>query len=98
MIPTSGGISGLVSIVIPVYGGTRFLGEAIESCLAQTYRDIEIIVVDDASPDESAEIAEGYARRDARVRLVRRAINGGVSRAFNSGFDVARGEYLTRLA
>jgi glycosyltransferase involved in cell wall biosynthesis len=88
----------LVSIVIPCYQGARFLEEAIESCLVQTYSDIEIIVVDDASPDECAEIAARYACRDGRVRVVRRAVNGGVSRAFNSGFEVARGEYFTRLA
>lgn len=91
-------IDGLVSIVIPCYGGERFLGEAIESCLAQTYRAIEVIVVDDASPDRCRQIAEQYARDDPRVRVVRRWRNGGVSRAFNTGFRVARGEFFSRLA
>jgi glycosyltransferase involved in cell wall biosynthesis len=91
-------VPGLVSIVIPCYRGARFLEEAIESCLGQTYSDIEVIVVDDASPDDCAEIAERYARRDWRVRLVRRDVNWGVSRAFNSGFELARGEYFARLA
>jgi glycosyltransferase involved in cell wall biosynthesis len=88
----------LVSVVIPCYKGERFLAEAIESCVAQSYPLLEIIVVDDASPDSCAAIAERYALADDRVRVVRRSCNGGVSRAFNSGFDVARGEYLTRLA
>jgi len=84
--------------VIPCYEGARFLGEAIESCLGQTYTRVEIIVVDDASPDDCARIAEGYASRDDRVRVIRRRKNGGVARAFNTGFQAARGEYFSRLA
>jgi hypothetical protein len=82
-------VPGLVSIVIPCYKGERWLGEAIESCLAQTYSPIEIILVDDASPDSCAAIAERYAEVDARVRVLRRPQNGGVSRAFNAGFEIA---------
>jgi len=91
-------VPGLVSIVIPCYEGARFVADSIESCLRQTYRDVEIIVVDDASPDDCGAIAERHARRDRRVRVIRRAANGGVSRAFNTGFQSARGEYFTRLA
>jgi glycosyltransferase involved in cell wall biosynthesis len=91
-------VRGLVSIVVPCYKGERWLSEAIESCLRQTYGSLEIILVDDASPDACARIAETYARSDARVKAVRRLQNGGVSRAFNSGFETARGEYFTRLA
>lgn len=87
-----------VSIVIPCYRGERFLAAAIESCLRQTYRELEVIVVDDASPDGCAAIADRYVRADPRVRLLRRARNGGVSRAFNSGFRAARGQYFSRLA
>lgn len=92
------GIPELVSIVIPCYKGSRFLAAAIESCLAQTYRDIELIVVDDASPDDCAAIAARYATKDRRLRLIRRPTNGGIARAFNTGFASARGEYFTRLA
>lgn len=88
----------LVSIVIPCYNGSRFLGEAIESCLKQTHRHIEVIVVDDASPDNCFEIASSFAERDMRVRVVPRSSNGGVSLAFNTGFEIARGEFFTRLA
>ncbi len=88
----------LVSIVIPCYGGSRYLAMAIESCLRQTYRELDVIVVDDASPDDCAEIAERFARSDSRVRVIRRPQNGGVSRAFNTGMEAARGAYLTRLA
>lgn len=88
----------LVSIVVPCYKGERYLAEALDSCLSQTYRMIEVIVVDDASPDHCAEIAAKYAEADSRVRVVRRAMNGGVSRAFNAGFGVAAGQYFARLA
>jgi glycosyltransferase involved in cell wall biosynthesis len=88
----------LASIVIPCYKGEPYLAEAIESCLAQTHSNLEIIVVDDASPDQCAAIAEKYSAKDSRVRLIRQPKNGGVSRAFNSGFGASRGEYLARLA
>jgi glycosyltransferase involved in cell wall biosynthesis len=88
----------LVSVVIPCYKGSRFLAQAIESCLNQTYRDLEVIVVDDASPENDAEIAESYQARDCRVRVLRHAKNGGVSRAYNTGFAAARGELFTRLS
>jgi len=84
--------------VIPCYRGERYLADAIESCLAQTYPAVEILVVNDASPDSCQAIAERFARTDPRVRTVNRAQNGGVSRAFNDGFAAARGEYFTRLA
>lgn len=91
-------MSALVSIVIPCYKGSRFLAKTIESCLGQTYRDIEVIVVDDKSPQNDAEIADSYAAKDSRIRVVRRERNGGVSRAYNSGYAIARGEYFTRLS
>lgn len=87
-----------VSVVIPCFNGAKFLGEAIESCLCQTMSNFEILVVDDASPDNCAQIAEQYARADNRVRVIRRPKNGGVSQAFNTGFAAARGQYFTRLA
>lgn len=92
------GTPSLVSIVIPCYHGERFLAEAIQSCLRQSYSALEVIVVDDLSPDSCVEIAESFAQADPRVRIVRRPQNGGVSRAFNDGFDAARGAFLTRLA
>lgn len=87
-----------VSIVIPCYKGAAFLPVAIESCLTQTLENFELIVVDDASPDQCAEIAERYAKTDARVRVIRHKVNGGVSAAFNTGFSSAKGRYFTRLA
>lgn len=88
----------LVSIVIPCFGGARFLGHAISSCLSQSYENIEIIVVDDASPDDCADIAATFAASDPRVKVIRKLQNGGVSAAFNTGFAASRGSYMTRLA
>jgi glycosyltransferase involved in cell wall biosynthesis len=88
----------LVSIVIPCYNGASYLSQAIESCLRQNYPALEVIIVDDASPDQCAEIAARFASQDRRACLARRKTNGGVSAAFNTGYDIARGVYLTRLA
>lgn len=88
----------LVSIVIPCYKTSSFLDAAIQSCINQTWTDIEVIVVDDCSPDCDAEIAERYVVADSRVRLCRHDRNQGVAAAFNTGFRVARGEFMLRLA
>ncbi len=88
----------LVSIVIPCYQGETYLRQAVDSCLAQTWHDLEIVLVDDASPDSCGAIAEEYAARDERVKVVHHDTNRGVAAAFNTGFDMARGAYLTRLA
>jgi glycosyltransferase involved in cell wall biosynthesis len=88
----------LASIVIPCYKGEQYLAQAIDSCRAQSYPNLEIIVVDDASPDRCAAIAESYARLDPRMRVICLPDNLGVSAAFNAGFDASSGEYMTRLA
>lgn len=85
----------LVSIVLPVYNGARYLRESLDSCLAQTYDAWELIAVDDASSDGTAAILREYARRDARVRTVRHERNRGLSGALNTGMGLARGQYLT---
>ena len=87
----------LVSVVMPVYNSERYLAEAIESILGQTFTDFEFIIVDDASTDSSAEIALEYARRDGRIRLLQREINGGAADARNSGIAVAEGEYIAAM-
>ncbi len=89
-----GRIAGLLSIVVPAYGVEDYIGECLTSLREQAYDRVEIIVVDDSSPDRSGEIAREHARRDPRVRVVRRP-NGGLSAARNTGVDLARGEFLT---
>ena len=88
----------LVSVIIPCYRGRRYLRDAIASCQRQTHRELEIIVVDDLSPDADHELAREMAGSDPRIRVVRRAGNGGIGRALNSGFAIARGTHFTRLA
>lgn len=88
----SPGEAGLVSAIIPTYNGGRFLAQAIESVQAQTYRPVELIVVDDGSQDDSAAIAQRYAQ----VRLFRQA-NQGVATARNRGVVESRGEFIAFL-
>jgi CDP-glycerol glycerophosphotransferase len=90
----TGYVPGLLSIVVPCYQVEDFLDDCLVSLRFQRYREVEIIVVDDGSPDRSAEIARRHARRDLRVRLVTRQ-NGGLSAARNTGIEHARGEFLT---
>jgi glycosyltransferase involved in cell wall biosynthesis len=88
----------LVSVVIPCFRGEQFLSEAIESCLKQTYRNLEILIVDDASPDASAAVAERFMGRYSNIRLLRHSVNRGVSAAWNTGMEASTGEYILRLA
>lgn len=85
----------LVSIVLPTYNGSRYLREAIESCLRQTYQNWELVLVDDCSTDASPEIIAEYAKRDARIRSIRHEVNKKLPAALNTGHDAARGDYLT---
>jgi CDP-glycerol glycerophosphotransferase len=89
-----GRVPGLLSVVVPCYQVEDFLDECLVSLRFQPYREVEIIVVDDGSPDRSGEIARRHMRRDLRVRVVTRA-NGGLSAARNTGIEHARGEFLT---
>lgn len=78
-----------VSVVMPVYNAERFLGEAIDSLLGQTFRSLEVVMVDDCSTDRSWEIMSDYARRDPRVRVFRNERNLGIVRTRNRAFQEA---------
>lgn len=82
-----------ISIVLPTYNGAKYLRQAIESCLNQTYRDIELIIVDDCSTDHTPEVVRSFD--DQRIRYVRNARNQRLPRSLNIGFAQASGEYLT---
>ncbi|MEH3034764.1 MAG: CDP-glycerol glycerophosphotransferase family protein [Aeromicrobium erythreum] len=84
----------LLSVVMPVYNVEAYVAEAVESVLGQSYRNLELIVIDDGSLDGSTAIVRRYARRDFRVRYVRTP-NGGLATARNRGAERARGTYLT---
>lgn len=84
-----------ISIVLPCYNGAKMLGSAIESILAQTFQDWELIVVNDCSTDNTLEVAQLYADKDARVRVVSNKKNSKLPATLNHGFREARGEYWT---
>jgi len=82
-----------VSIILPTYNGSRYIRQSIESCLNQTFRNIELIIVDDGSSDDIAGIVDGY--RDSRLKYLRHDKNLSLPRALNTGFRNCTGEYLT---
>lgn len=83
----------LVSVIVPVYNTEKYLRKCVDSIIGQTYKNLEIILVDDGSPDSSGHICDEYAQRDERVQVIHKE-NGGLSDARNTGIKVARGEYL----
>lgn len=85
----------LVSIVLPTYNGARYLPQAIESCLQQTHSNLELIIVDDASTDDTPAIIARYAQRDPRIRPHRNPANRKLPASLNAGFSLARGDFLT---
>ena len=82
-----------VSVIVPVYKVEKYLDECVRSILAQTYRNIEVILVDDGSPDSCPQLCDAWVKADGRVRVVHKP-NGGLSSARNAGIDVAKGDYL----
>ena len=85
----------LISIVLPVYNGEKYLRESIDSVLAQTYKNWELLIVDDCSTDSSAAIAKEYASKDRRIYYYRNENNLRLPRNLNKGFRLAKGDYLT---
>lgn len=83
----------MISVIVPVYKAENYLNECVDSILAQTYTDFELILVDDGSPDNCGAICDEYAARDGRIRVIHQK-NGGLSAARNTGLDIAKGEYI----
>lgn len=86
----------MVSIIVPVYNIQEYLPECIDSILAQTYPDYELILVDDGSSDRSGEISEEYAEKDARIKVIHKK-NGGLTSARNAGLAKASGEWIMHV-
>lgn len=84
----------MVSVIIPVYKVEKYLNKCIDSVLAQTYRDFELILVDDGSPDNCPKICDEYALKDNRIKVIHKE-NGGLSSARNAGIKVASGNYIS---
>ena len=83
-----------ISVIVPVYKVERYLDQCVESIVGQTYRDLEIILVDDGSPDGCPALCDAWARKDPRIRVIHRE-NGGLSAARNTGIGAAKGQFLT---
>lgn len=86
----------MISIIVPVYNTERYLDRCIQSILAQTYTDFELLLINDGSTDSSGVICDKYAEQDSRVRVFHKE-NGGVSRARNLGIDKSKGDYVLFL-
>ena len=83
----------LISVIVPVYNVEEYLPRCVDSIVAQTYRNLEIILVDDGTKDNSDQICDAYAARDSRIKVIHKK-NGGLSSARNAGMDIAKGEYF----
>ena len=86
--------SPLISIIVPIYNVEMYLSKCVDSICAQTYTNLEIILVDDGSPDNCGKMCDEYAAKDSRIKVIHKE-NGGLSDARNVAIDVAQGEYLT---
>lgn len=83
----------VLSVIVPVYKVEPFLRKCVDSIINQTYRNLEIILVDDGSPDNCGAICDEYANKDDRVKVIHKE-NGGLSSARNAGMDIAKGDYI----
>ena len=83
----------LISVIVPVYRVEEYLERCVKSILSQTYKNLEVILVDDGSPDQCPAICDACAEKDARVKVIHQE-NKGLSGARNAGIDAASGEYL----
>jgi glycosyltransferase involved in cell wall biosynthesis len=87
----------LISVIMPVYNGEKYLNEAVESILGQSFADFELIVIDDGSTDGSAAILESFCQNDVRVIIRQHSQNQGITVALNTGLALARGKYIARM-
>lgn len=84
----------LISVIVPIYNVEKYLARCVDSIVNQTYKNLEIILVDDGSPDRCPQMCDDYAEKDSRIKVVHKK-NGGLSDARNAGIDVATGEYIS---
>lgn len=84
----------LISVIVPIYKVEKYLKHCVDSVIAQTYNNLEIILVDDGSPDSCGKICDEYAKKDSRIIVIHKK-NGGLSDARNAGMDICKGEYIS---
>lgn len=82
-----------ISVIVPVYNVEKYIHKCVDSIINQTYENLEIILVDDGSPDNCGKICDEYSKKDNRIRVIHKE-NGGLSSARNAGLDIATGEYI----
>lgn len=87
----------LVSVILPTYNGVKYIKRAIESVLAQSFFDWELIIVDDGSSDNTEDIAKEYAGKDQRITYIKNDINLGIQKSLNKGLKEAKGKYIARI-
>ena len=83
----------LISVIVPIYKVEDYLDECVQSIINQTYTNLEIILVDDGSPDRCPEMCDEYARQDSRIKVIHKP-NGGLSSARNIGIESSHGEWI----
>ena len=84
----------LVSVIMPVYNSEQFVGMAVQSVLEQTYKNFELIIIDDGSSDNSGAVCDEYAAKDSRIKVIHK-VNGGVCSGRNLGINICQGEYIS---
>lgn len=93
-------VAGLVSVILPAYNAEKYIGEAIESILNQTYKNFELIIIEDCSTDKTADIVAKYAKQDSRIKAIYKRQNNGVIgfiKNLNEGIDLSKGEFIARM-
>ena len=86
-----------VSVLMPAYNVEKYVGEAIESILNQTYKDFEFIIINDGSTDNTANIIQEYAKKDKRIKFINNKKNQGLITVLNQGLDLCKGEFIARM-
>ena len=84
----------LISIIVPIYHVEQYLNRCVESIVNQTYSNLEIILVDDGSPDNCPKMCDDWAKRDSRIKVIHKG-NGGLSDARNAGMKIAKGDVIS---
>ena len=84
----------MISVIVPIYNVEKYLARCVDSIVNQTYKNLEIILVDDGSPDRCPQMCDDYADKDSRNKVIHKK-NGGLSDARNAGMAVATGEYIS---
>ncbi len=86
-------ITSLISVIVPIFNTEKYIKQCVDSIVCQTYVNLEILLVDDGSPDNCGLICDNYAKKDRRIKVIHKP-NGGLSTARNVAIDVATGEYI----